>query len=256
MEQTENISQIKTLVVLEDYGLPTDMRGRLCAYFESQELQPAKELASVLSSQIQAAEPTKRAAVAEKLIAEHFESDHFCHAMGWLALEREPIPMQFLYEAFPVDKPFYAHAEWVVPFEDDKRWELPFGNQYFLAHYNELYCYPSGEPPGILTDTGLCAQVLALMSYRAWESILPTSNQMIAHFNKLLWLSRDFDFLSQFSDQPHEDFEKLYSQMVQEQEKVIKKSQDKSQKAESLSSSTESGKASKTTVGKTSGKGK
>lgn len=256
MEKTQNVSQKKPLVVLQDYGIPLDMRARLCAYFETENLQAAKILANQLASELHAAQPSERPAVAQKLIAIHFESDHFCHAIGWLALQREYMPMQLLYEAFPTDKPFYAHAEWIVPFEDDKRWELPFGNQYFLAHYNELYHYPNDEPPGVLTETGLCAQILALMSYRAWESILPTTNQMIAHFNKLLWLNRDFDFLSQFSDQPHEDFEKLYAQMVQDQEKAIKKSAEKVQKAESLGSSAGATDIAKTTSGKPSGKGK
>ncbi len=69
MENTKKISEKTQLVVLEDYGLPADMRGRLCAYFEREELQSAKALARTLASQLHAAQPSERSFLAQKLIA-------------------------------------------------------------------------------------------------------------------------------------------------------------------------------------------
>lgn len=233
MEKTQQLEPIKPLLALEDYGVPSDLRARLVAYYDT--LSEAKELAAALSQAVHGSKRLKHAVIGQELVAKYFDSEHFCHAMGWLALERDYLTMQVLYQAFPVEKPFYAHAEWVVPMEDDRRWELPFGNQYFLAHYNELYTYPNGEPPGELTKTGLCAQILALMSYRGWQSILPTSNQMIMHFNKLLWLTRDFDFLSKISPEPREEFERFYAEVAKNQADIIKQSYTESDKTQNSS---------------------
>lgn len=223
MGKSDDTQESYPLIVLENYGLPADMREKLRAYFDTKEIKPAKDLAGILSKALHKAPASELAGTAAKILKENIDSDHFCHALGWLALERDALALQMLYEAIPSDQTYYAHAEWVVPFEENRRWELPFGNQYFLAHYNELYHYPDGEPPGLLTDTGLCAQILALMSHRGWQSILPTSNQMIAHFNKLLWMTRDFDMLSEISSEPHENFEKFYADMVAQQESLIEK---------------------------------
>lgn len=210
------------LLILEHYGLPAQMREHLVAFFDHPDVAPAKELAAAMSTQLHQEAASSLAQKAATLHAEHVESPHYCHALGWLALERDAHALQALFVAIPPEHEFYVHAEWVVPFPDHPRCERSFGCQYFLAHYNELYVYPQGNPPGLLTATGLCAQVLALMCHNNWETILPVTNQMITDFNKLLWFGRDFKFLGKMAGEKPESFQKIYDEMRAAQEQLQK----------------------------------